>query len=156
VNAAPPGELQSPDEIDAARAEWAGTSREAITLRDVLHMSSGLDWTADYDPAAYGHPDVIDLELSERDQLAFAAGLPDDTYSALGADEQHICVIPSLHLVVVRSGSYVKDPGPPVADPKLFGAYPARGLVPGRGTVGPERDWQDAEFLGPIVRSLQG
>ena len=62
-------------------------------------------------------------------------------------------MIPSLDLVVVRNGTYVKDPGEPVADPNLFGKYPSDGIFPGRGTVGPAR-WSDAEFLGPIVQAI--
>ena len=38
------------------------------------------------------------------------AGIPDDTFAALGHDGQYIYVIPSLDLVVVRNGTYVKSP----------------------------------------------
>jgi CubicO group peptidase (beta-lactamase class C family) len=256
--------------------EWAGTERETMTLRDVLQMSSGLDWIEDYDPAAVAESDIIRLVLGERDQLAYAssrpgasepgsvwsyssgdtmllsgvieqatgmpadeyarqelfdplgleqaewwrdarghtltyccldttsrgfarfgllyeregawgdeqvvptgwvedsleaapqsggaygyqwwidqaAGLPDDTFAALGHDGQYIYVIPSLDLVVVRNGTYVKDPGPPIADPNLFEKYPSDGLVPGKGTINPGPSWDDAEFLRPIVQSL--
>jgi CubicO group peptidase (beta-lactamase class C family) len=256
--------------------EWAGTERETITLRDVLQMSSGLDWVEDYDPAAVAESDIIQLVLGERDQLAYASSrpaasepgsvwsyssgdtmllsgvieqatgmpadeyarqelfdplgleqaewwrdarghtltyccldttsrgfarfgllyerqgtwgteqvvprawveesleaaprsddgygyqwwldqddeLPDDTFAALGHDGQHIYVIPSLDLVVVRNGIYAKDPGPPIADPNLFEKYPSDGLVPGKGTINPERNWDDADFLRPIVQSL--
>lgn len=258
--------------------EWAGTDREAITLRDVLQMSSGLQWVEDYDPGAVGASDIIRLVLDERDQLAYAAGrpaaapagsawsyssgdamllsgvieqatgmpagdyarqeifdplgmdrvewwrdvpghtltyccldttsrdfarfgllyerqgawgdeqvvprawveesldaaphsggaygyqwwldeaagLPDDTFAALGHDGQYIFVIPSLDLVVVRNGTYRKDPGPAVADPNLFTHYPSDGLVPGHGTLSPGESWDDAEFLRPIVESLSG
>jgi CubicO group peptidase (beta-lactamase class C family) len=80
-------------------------------------------------------------------------GLPDDMYSALGHNGQSIHVIPSLDLVVVRNGTYVKDPGPPVADPTLFPLYPSDGLVPGKGTIAPAT-WDTADFLQPIVDSL--
>lgn len=257
--------------------EWAGTERETITLRDVLQMSSGLDWVEDYDPAAVAESDIIQLVLGERDQLAYASSrpaasepgsvwsyssgdtmllsgvieqatgmpadeyarqelfdplgleqaewwrdarghtltyccldttsrgfarfgllyerqgtwgteqvvprawveesleaaprsddgygyqwwldqddeLPDDTFAALGHDGQYIYVIPSLDLVVVRNAIYAKDPGPPIADPNLFEKYPSDGLVPGKGTINPERNWDDAVFLRPIVQSLQ-
>jgi CubicO group peptidase (beta-lactamase class C family) len=247
-----------------------------MTLRDVLQMSSGLDWLEAYDPAAVNESDIIQLVLFELDQLAYASSrpaanepgtvwsyssgdtmllsgvleqatgmpvheyarqelfdpldmeqvewwrdarghtltyccldttsrgfarfgllyarqgswageqvvpqdwvdeslvpappsdgeygyqwwlaqpddLPDDTFAALGHDGQFIYVIPSLDLVVVRNGTYVKDPGPPVADPNLFTKYPSDGLVPGKGTINPQRDWDPAEFLGPIVESL--
>jgi hypothetical protein len=256
--------------------EWAGTERETMTLRDVLQMSSGLDWIEDYDPAAVAESDIIWLVLAERDRLAYASSrpaadepgsvwsyssgdtmllsgvleqatgmpadeyarqelfdplgleqaewwrdarghtltyccldttsrgfarlgllyerqgswgseqvvprewveesldaapqsggaygyqwwldqadeLPDDTFAALGHDGQYIYVIPSLDLVVVRNGTYVKDPGPPIADPNLFEKYPSDGFVPGKGTNNPEQGWDDAEFLSPIVQSL--
>ena len=56
-----------------------------------------------------------------------------------GHDGQYIYVIPSLDLVVVRNGTYVKYDGEPVADPNLFGTYPSDGLVPGAGHE-PARD----------------
>jgi CubicO group peptidase (beta-lactamase class C family) len=59
-------------------------------------------------------------------------GVPYDTYAALGHDGQFIHVIPSLDLVVVRSGTYVKDPGNPIADPNLFGRHQSLGPL-GRG-----------------------
>jgi CubicO group peptidase (beta-lactamase class C family) len=82
-------------------------------------------------------------------------GVPEDHFYAYGLDHQYIHVIPSLDLVVVRNGTYVKDPGPPVADPNLFAHYPANGLVPGAGTIAPD-EWDKAAFLGPIVRAVEG
>jgi CubicO group peptidase (beta-lactamase class C family) len=79
--------------------------------------------------------------------------LPDDLFAAQGHDGQFIYVVPSLDLVVVRNGLYVKDEGPAVADPTLFEHYPSDGLVPGRGTIQPE-EWDAAEFLAPIVEAL--
>jgi CubicO group peptidase (beta-lactamase class C family) len=256
--------------------EWVGSPRETVTLRDVLQMSSGLDWVEDYDPAALAESDIIHQVVGEADQLGYAAsqpsahepgsvwnyssgdtmllsgvlqqvtgmpvdeyarqeifdplgmeqaewwrdsrghtltyccldttsrnfarfgllyerqgtwgddelvpedwvadslepaaasdgeygyqwwleggeGLPDDTFAAEGHDGQFIYVIPSLDLVVVRNGVYVKDPGPPVADPNLFTKYPSDGLVPGKGTINPEDDWSHTDFLTPIVESL--
>ena len=81
-------------------------------------------------------------------------GVPDDAYAAQGHDGQFIYVIPSLGLVVVRTGTYVKDPGPAVADPNLFGVYPPDDLVPGKGTKPPD-EWDEGAFLGPIVASVQ-
>ncbi len=74
-------------------------------------------------------------------------------YSARGHDGQYIYVIPSLDLVVVRNGTYVKSPCPPVADPALLPYYPPSGLVPGQGTT-PPSDWIEDDFLGPIVESI--
>ena len=210
---------------------WAGTDKEAITLRDVLTMSSGLDWVEDY--ALTEESDVVDMVLTGESALAIVedepvlhspgevfnyssgdtmllsavlqeatgmsagafaqarlfaplgldrvdwwqdttgqtltyccldmrsrdfarfgqlyldrgardgrqivptgwveaslspssayegygyqwwllgrteAGIPDDTFAALGHDGQYIYVIPSLDLVVVRNGTYVKSP----------------------------------------------
>jgi CubicO group peptidase (beta-lactamase class C family) len=81
-------------------------------------------------------------------------GVPDDAYAAQGHDGQYIWVIPSLDLVVVRTGTYAKHPGEAVADPNLFGVYPPDNLVEGKGTKPPD-EWDDAEFLGPIVESIQ-
>lgn len=85
--------------------------------------------------------------------LGGAVGVPDDMYSARGHDGQYIYVIPSLDLVAVRNGIYVKDEGPPVAEPTLFEHYPSGGLVPGRGTTPPD-SWDDGAFLGPIVAGI--
>jgi CubicO group peptidase (beta-lactamase class C family) len=257
--------------------DWAGSDREGITLRDVLQMSSGLDWDENYNPSAVAESEIIQMVLGEQDQLAYAAsrpaehepgtnwsyssgdtmllsdvlaqatgmpvadyaeqeifgplgidqvdwwqdarghtltyccldttsrnfarfgllyeqegrwgdervvpagwvedslepasdsdgiygyqwwlddpeGAPDDTFAAVGHDGQYIWVIPSLDLVVVRNGTYVKDPGEPVADPTLFEHYPSDGLVEGKGTSPPD-DWDDSAFLRPIVESLGG
>jgi hypothetical protein len=48
----------------------------------------------------------------------------------------------------------VKSTAPPVADPTLFALYPSGGLVPGQGTIAPNA-WDAADFLGPIVESIQ-
>lgn len=258
--------------------DWAGTPRASITLRDVLHMESGLDWQEDYDPTSLGSSQIINMVALQSDQLAYAAGRPaahppgtwfnyssgdamllsgvlqqatgmsveayahqvllgqigigpfewwqdaaghtltyccvdttsrdfarfgllylrdglwggqqvvpaswvhdsiTDTahsysgygyqwwldlggsgsippyYSARGHDGQYIYVIPSLDLVVVRNGTYVKSPCPPVANPALLPYYPPSGLVPGQGTTPPD-SWSDEQFLGPIVASITG
>lgn len=81
-------------------------------------------------------------------------GVPEDLFNASGHDGQWIFVIPSLDLVVVRNGTYVKDPGEAVADPTLFEHYPSGGLVPGRGTTPPPESWDNADFLAPILASI--
>jgi CubicO group peptidase (beta-lactamase class C family) len=81
--------------------------------------------------------------------------LPDDTYAAEGHDGQYIYVIPSLDLVVVRNGIYDKFDGPGVAEPNLYGKYPSDSRGDHLGTMLPEIGWDDAEFLIPIIESIQ-
>ena len=81
-------------------------------------------------------------------------GVDADVTAAVGHDGQWIYVIPELDMVVVRNGTYVKNPGPPVADPILFPLYPSDGFIPGQGTAPPD-DWDDGEFLGPIVAAAR-
>jgi CubicO group peptidase (beta-lactamase class C family) len=271
------GKIPSVDEpMTTYFPEWSGTPKAAITLRDVLHMESGLQWNEDYDVADVASSDVISLGLSSN-ELAYAASRPlahppgtvfnyssgdamllsgvlakatgmpagdyakqvlygplgigqvenwtdanghtltycctDTTsrdfarlgllflrggdwngtqvvpaswvhdatqptstsggiygymwwitsmpevqgpiYNAIGFDGQYIFVIPSLDLVVVRNGDYVKSACPPVADPVLFGRYPPSGLSPTAGTRPPE-SWSNDDFLRPIVQSVTG
>lgn len=256
--------------------EWAGTPKAAMTLRDVVTMSSGLQWNEDYDPSNTGASDVIQMGLSSDEleyaktrplihtpgtrwayssgdamllsgviqkatgmsagdyaqQVLFAPlgitqvewwkdaaghtltfccldmpsrdfarlgllfmnhgnwgghqivpaqwvtdaftpvadsneqygfmwwmftmdGVDGRIYMANGFDGQMIFVIPSLDLVVVRNGDYVKSKCPAIADPVLFGRYPPSNLVPGQGTRPPE-DWSDTDFLQPIIDSVTG
>lgn len=255
--------------------DWAGSPREDMTLRDVLQMSSGLEWSESYSPETMGESEIIEMVLNRGDQLEFAAtrpaevppgerwsyssgdsmllagvleqatGMPADEYaqevlfdpidmepvewwrdaaghtltyccldtstrgfarfgllylrggawgdeqivpaewvqesvepaptsdgygykwwledmtgvdgqvfSARGHDGQWTWVIPSLDLVVVRNGTYVKSPEEPIADPNLVVHYPPSGLVPGQGTQPPE-NWEPTEFLAPIIESIQ-
>ena len=108
-------------------------------------------WVADsLDPSAEseeaGEPYGYQWWLGEPD------GIDEDVFAAVGHDGQWIYVIPGLDMVVVRNGTYVKDPAPPVADPNLFTYYPSDDLAPGRGTAPPD-DWEPAEFLGPIIEA---
>lgn len=80
-------------------------------------------------------------------------GVPADLVSANGHDGQYIHVIPSLDLVVVRNGTYVKHDGPPIAEPSLFDVYPSDGYVEGRGTIPPD-DWDEGAILRPLVEAL--
>lgn len=252
--------------------EWRGTEKESITLRDVLSMASGLRWEESYNPADGGTSDIIQMIVSERDHLAYAASRPvevapgtrwlyssgdtmllsgvleavtggsatdyarekifapigmspvdwwldatgqtatyccldtpsrqfakfgllflrggdwngvqvvpsdwvevstspsvaahygyqwwldvtpggNEMFSARGFDGQYIYVIPALDLVVVRNGHYDKYDGPAQADPSLWARIPSSGLLPGQGSVPPDR-WSDDEFLGHIEASI--
>ncbi len=77
-------------------------------------------------------------------------GLPVDRFSARGFHGQDIHVIPSLDLVVVRNGYYLKAPGDAVAPDGIVEPFAARG-----GTLGPA-DWDDVRFLMPIVEAVLG
>lgn len=72
-----------------------------------------------------------------------------------GHDGQFTYVIPSLDMVVVRNGDYIKSACPPVADPNLFGRYPPNGLSPDAGTRPPE-SWSHASLLNPIIDAVTG
>jgi CubicO group peptidase (beta-lactamase class C family) len=98
--------------------------------------------------------EAIDEPYGYQWWLADPEGLDVDLTSAAGHDGQWIHVIPELDLVVVRNGTYVKDPRPPVADPTLFPLYPSDGLVEGKGTSPPD-DWDTAAFLAPIVEAAR-
>jgi len=256
--------------------DWAQRGLGDVTLRDVLEMSSGLKWNEDYSPGDLKASNVVQMVLTQRDELAYAAarprdvaphtvfnytsggsmllsgvlqqatgmspeayartklldpiemskvdwwrdaeghtltyccvdttsrdfarfgllylnkgkwngtqvvpaswvadsvkgsrvepetygyqwwlenvdGVPHDLFQAEGHDGQFIYVVPSLNLVVVRNGTYVKNAGTPIADPNLFAKYPSGDIVPGQGTAPPD-SWDSAKFLGPIVASIQ-
>jgi CubicO group peptidase (beta-lactamase class C family) len=80
--------------------------------------------------------------------------LPPDTFAAIGVDDQIIYVVPHLDLVVVRNGTYVKDPGPALADPNLLPHLPPSGLVEGKGTLAP-KDWNFAAFLKLVLAAIR-
>jgi CubicO group peptidase (beta-lactamase class C family) len=44
--------------------EFLGTDKEAITLRDVLEMASGIAWTESYEPDEVGESDIAEMALS--------------------------------------------------------------------------------------------
>ena len=79
--------------------------------------------------------------------------LPPGTFAAIGVDDQIVYVVPSLDLVVVRNGTYVKDPGPAVADPQLVAHLPPSGIVEGKGTLAP-KDWDIAGFLKLVIAAV--
>lgn len=272
------GKIPSVDEpMSTYFPDWAGTPKGAITIRNVLHMESGLKWNESYDPADLANSDVIQMVVNSPDQLAYAAsrplevapgtrwsyssgdtmllshviaqatGMPTDEYAqqklfgplgiqqvewwrdaagntltyccldmssrdyarfgllylhngnwngqqlvpaswvqdsitptanssgrygyqwwigqvegvqgsifyANGHDGQFTYVIPSLDLVVVRNGDYVKSACEPIADPNLFSRYPSGGLVSGQGTT-PPGSWNHDTFLTSIADSVTG
>lgn len=80
--------------------------------------------------------------------------LPSDVYSARGEDEQVIYVVPSLDLVVVRSGRFAKPPGDAVAEDGFIREMLIRGLGP-YGTKSPTL-WEEVPFLGRIINAIDG
>ncbi len=85
--------------------------------------------------------------------LSPAEDMPDDMFMAQGFDGQYIMVVPGEDLVVVRNGTYVKDPGEPIADPTLFPKYPPAGLVPGQGTLPPANDFDPLQVLRLVMEA---
>ena len=85
---------------------------------------------------------------------AVPSTLPAGTFAAIGVDDQIIYVVPALDLVVVRNGSYVKDPGPAVADPQLVVHLPPSGIIEGKGTLAP-KDWDIAGFLELVIAAVR-
>jgi CubicO group peptidase (beta-lactamase class C family) len=45
--------------------EFLGTDKEAITLRDVLEMASGIAWNESYDPNDVGSSDIAEMALTD-------------------------------------------------------------------------------------------
>lgn len=135
------------------------TSRDFARL-GVLYARGGRWGDEQVVPEAWVEESLVPLDVSEGEYgyqwwLTDHDGLPTEMFAAQGHDGQYVYVIPSLDLVVVRNGTYVKDPGPPVADPTLFTKYPSDDIIPGRGTVPPE-SWDTAELLAPIVAAVEG
>jgi CubicO group peptidase (beta-lactamase class C family) len=68
------------EDVDVSMArfipEWSGTDKAAMTLRDVLAMSSGLDWIEDYSTNQTVLSDIARLASTESDQLAYVLTKP--------------------------------------------------------------------------------
>jgi CubicO group peptidase (beta-lactamase class C family) len=56
--------------------EWSGTEKEAMTLRHVLSMTSGLDWEESYVTDPSNLSDIARLAATESDQLGFVLAKP--------------------------------------------------------------------------------
>ncbi len=55
--------------------EWIGTPKATMTLRQVLHMESGLKWDEDYTPSTAATSDIIQM-LLQPDELDYAKNRP--------------------------------------------------------------------------------
>lgn len=135
------------------------TSRDFARL-GLLYARDGRWGDEQVVPEAWVEESLVPVEASQGEYgyqwwLGEPEGVDVDVFSAQGHDGQVILVVPELDLVVVRNGTYVKDPGPPVADPTLFTRYPSDGIIPGRGTVPPD-EWDDGELLRPIIDAIEG
>ena len=137
------------------------TSRDFARLGQ-LYLQDGLWSDEQVVPEAWVDESWQPSEASEQiDEpygyqwwLGDPQGVDADVTAAIGHDGQWIYVIPELDMVVVRNGTYVKSPSPPIADPILFPLYPSDGFIPGQGTMPPD-DWDDGAFLGPIVAAAR-
>ena len=133
------------------------TSRNFARL-GLLYLRNG-DWGGNQVvPSAWVHDSITPTDDSNGvyGYMWWVTQMPEvegPIFYANGFDGQKIFVVPSLDLVVVRNGDYVKSECSAVADPNLFGLYPPSGLVPGAGTR-PPASWRDADFLRPIVTSV--
>jgi CubicO group peptidase (beta-lactamase class C family) len=56
--------------------EWAGSPRADITLENVLHMSSGLEWVEDYNVGNANDSDVVTLVFTTDSPLAYVVAKP--------------------------------------------------------------------------------
>lgn len=70
---------------------WQGTEHEAITLRSVMTMSSGLDWLEAYAISDFNDSDVIAMVVTEGSHLAIVeeqpiAHPPGDTFNYSSGD----------------------------------------------------------------------
>ena len=67
--------LLSPDDADLFE-EWSGDKRRTITLRHLMNMTSGLQWTEDYVDDSVS--DVIEMLFGENDgdHASYAVGKP--------------------------------------------------------------------------------
>jgi len=56
--------------------QWAGSSRDQITIEHVLHMSTGLEWLEAYDFANANEADVVQLVFTTASPLDYVLGKP--------------------------------------------------------------------------------
>jgi len=68
------------EDVDISMARfipsWAGTDKEPMTLRHVLQMRSGLQWTEDFSLSQPVLSDIARLASTESDQLAYVLSKP--------------------------------------------------------------------------------
>lgn len=98
-------------------------------------------WVDQATTAAEGTP-FYGLQWWTNADGALAATIPHEMFSARGLHSQLIYVLPSLDLVVVRTGWY-----------RRVGDAPVRTDGNLHMTLAPD-EWSDDDFLGPIVRSI--
>lgn len=138
------------------------TSRDYARF-GLLYLHEGTWGDEEVVPSSWVAESLVTSEAAEEEGSPYGyqwwlAGdddeVPADVFQASGHDGQSIIVVPSLDLVVVRNGTYVKDPGEPVADPTLFARYPPDGLIEGKGTLPPGDNWDEGDFLEMVIASI--
>ena len=80
--------------------------------------------------------------------------MPIDLYAAEGQDDQHIYVIPSLDLVVVRNSSFSKRPGDAIAENGFISEFLPFGISQYGTKTG--KFWLECALLAPIINSIEG
>ncbi len=59
--------------------QWSGTDHAEMTLENVLHMSTGLEWVEDYDVSRASSSDVVQLVFTTESPLDYVLAKPQET-----------------------------------------------------------------------------
>jgi CubicO group peptidase (beta-lactamase class C family) len=103
--------------VDASMAtfypEWSGTEKEAVTLRHVLSMTSGLDWNESYVTDPSNVSDIAALAATERDQLGYVVakslGFAPGTYHSYSSGDSMLLSGVIESAVGTSFGAYARE-----------------------------------------------